>query len=195
MNQFELAVTVRTQISLLNCTLFLGGKLVEYFTQSDPNKDAIMDRLQQALSKNDKEFKELFGVKKEIFHQMHTVITVACQQRHSKGGRPPKLSTADQLLMTLQYWREYRTMAHLAFDFSMAKSTVCDTITMVENVLISDGSFHLPGKKALLSPENAGRTFAVDATESPVERPKKNKKSGTPVRKSGIQSRRKSLPT
>jgi len=67
-------------------------------------------------------------------------------------------------------------MAHLAFEFGVAKSTVSDTIVMVENTLIQNGTFHLPGKKALLAKENAGRTLAVDVTESPIERPKKTKK-------------------
>ena len=79
------------------------------------------------------------------------------------------------------------TLKHLVYEFSVAKSTVSDTITRVENVLVQDGSFRLPGKKALLSPENAGRTFAVDVTESPIERPKKNKKPGTPGRKNNIR--------
>ena len=29
-------------------------------------------------------------------------------------GRPPKLSRADQLLITLMYWRDYRTQLDLA---------------------------------------------------------------------------------
>ena len=145
-----------------------------------------MERWHRAFSKNDKEFKELFGVKKEIFHQMLAVVAVAREERLRQGGRKPKLSAGDQLFLTLQYWREYRTMAHLAFDFGVAKSTVSDTIMMVENVLIQDKSFHLPGKKALLSEENASRKVAVDVTESPVERPKKNKKTGIQARKSDI---------
>jgi hypothetical protein len=145
-----------------------------------------MERWHGGFVKNDTEFKELFGVKKETFHQMLAVLSVAYQERHQKGGRRPKLSVGDQLFLTLQYWREYRTMAHLAFDFGVAKSTVSDTIILVENVLIQDKTFHLPGKKALLSQENAGRKFVVDVTESPIERPKKNKKNGIPVRKSGM---------
>ena len=132
-----------------------------------------MERWHRAFRKNDKEFKELFGVKKEIFHQMLVVVAVAREERLRRGGRKPKLSAGDQLFLTLQYWREYRTMAHLAFDFGVAKSTISDTIVAVENALVQDKSFHLPGKKALLSKENAGRKVAVDITESPIERPKK----------------------
>ena len=135
-----------------------------------------MERWHQAFRKSDKEFKELFGVKKEVFHEMLAVVTVAREERLRRGGRKPKLSAGDQLFLTLQYWREYRTMAHLAFDFGVAKSTVSDTIVAVENALIQDKSFHLPGKKALLSKENVGRTMAVDVTESPIERPKKKQK-------------------
>ena len=65
---------------------------------------------------------------------MLAVVTVAREKRLRKGGRKPKLSAGDQLFLTLQYWREYRTMAHLAFDFGLAKSTVCDTIVAVEKL-------------------------------------------------------------
>jgi len=67
-------------------------------------------------------------------------------------------------------------MKHLAYDFGSSKSTVSDTITQVENVLIKSGVFRLPGKKALLSQENEGKTFVVDVTESPIMRPKKAEK-------------------
>jgi hypothetical protein len=150
-------------------------------------KEQIMERWHRAFGKNDAEFKQLFGVKKEIFREMLAVVAVARQERLRTGGRRPKLSAGDQLFLTLQYWREYRTMEHLAYDFEVAKSTVSDTIIMVENVLVQDGTFRLPGKKALLSPENADRKLAVDVTESPIERPKKNKKTGTLGRKNDIR--------
>jgi hypothetical protein len=135
-----------------------------------------MHRWQRALSQNDPAFKELFGVKKEVFLQMHDILTAAYHERHRNGGRHAKLSVGDQLLLTIQYWREYRSMKHLGYDFGIAKSTVSDTITLVEDVLARDGTFRLPGKKALVSKENAGRTFVVDVTESPIERPKKAEK-------------------
>ena len=146
-----------------------------------------MERWHRALTQKDPAFKELFGVKKDTFRRMLTLLTAARHERHRKGGRRPKLSPGDQLLLALQYWREYRTMAHLAFDFGIAKSTVSDTIVWVENVLIQNDSFHLPGKKALLAKENTGRTLAVDVTESPIERPKKNKKTGIRASRSGTR--------
>jgi predicted DNA-binding protein YlxM (UPF0122 family) len=146
-----------------------------------------MERWHRAFTQNDAKFKELFGVKKETFQDMLTVVTAARQERQRKGGRRPKLSPGDQLLLTLQYWREYRTMEHIAYDFGVAKSTVSDTIISVENALVKEKTFHLPGKKALLSAENADRTLAVDVTESPIERPKKNKKNGIRAKKRSIR--------
>jgi len=57
---------------------------------------------------------------------MHDILTAAALERRKKGGRRPALSPGDQLFLTLQYWREYRTMKHLAFDFGISKSTVSD---------------------------------------------------------------------
>jgi hypothetical protein len=132
-----------------------------------------MERWHRAFTLKDGDFKELFGVKKEIFTEMLTILEVARESRRRKGGRRPTLSVGDQLFLTLQYWREYRTLKHLAYDFGIAISTVSDTIKLVEDVLIQDGTFRLQGKKALVSSENAGRTFVVDVTESRIERPKK----------------------
>jgi len=146
-------------------------------------KDVIVERWHRAFTKNDADFKELFGVKKEIFQEMLAILTSAYYERRRRGGRRPSLTVGDQLFLTLQYWREYRTMAHLGFDFGIAKSTVSDTITKVENILIRSGAFHIPGKKALLATENTGRKLVVDVTESPIERPKKNKKTGIRERK------------
>ena len=94
----------------------------------------MMERWHRAFLKNDVEFKELFGIKKEIFLEMFPILTAAYHEWHRTGGRRPKLSVGDQLFLTLQYWREYRTMAHLGFDFDIAKSTVSDTIMLVENI-------------------------------------------------------------
>jgi hypothetical protein len=45
----------------------------------------------------------------------------------------------------------------------------------VENILIKDGTFSLPGRKALLKSDMEYEVVLIDATESPVEHPKKVK--------------------
>jgi hypothetical protein len=39
------------------------------------------------------------------------------------------LSVEDQLLLTLQYWHEYRTQFHIDFDFEVSEAAVCHIIT------------------------------------------------------------------
>ena len=128
------------------------------------------------------EFKRLTGVRQKTFEKMLEVIT----KELPNFGRPPTLSRADQLLMTLMYWREYRTQFHIAGTYGVSEATVCRTIKQVEDALMVSGKFTLPGKKALNSSDTLIEVILVDAGEQPIERPKKNKKSTTAVRKSDI---------
>ena len=71
-------------------------------------------------------------------------------------------------------------MAHMAFDYEVSESTVSRTIKEIESVLLQSGKFSLPSKKALY--ENNGidlQYILIDATECPVERPKKSRESAT----------------
>ena len=101
-------------------------------------------------------------------------------------GRPPTLSRADQLLMTLMYWREYRTQFHIAGTYGVSESTVCRTINQVEDALMLSGEFTLPGKKALSTSDTLIEVILVDVGEQPIERPKKSKKNTTAAKRSDI---------
>ena len=79
----------------------------------------------------DTDFKRLTGVQRETFDQMLKVIEKSLRA----FGRPTKLSRADQLLLTLMYWREYRTEFHIAQSYGISEATVCRTIRKVENAL------------------------------------------------------------
>jgi len=142
-------------------------------------------RVQKALAVRNQLFKRLFGVTKKPFYRMLEVLQRAFEEPHKSGGQPPtKLQVEDRLLLTLQYYRESRTMEHLGYEYDVVVSAVHSTIEWVENVLIRDGTFSLPGKKTLIAPENTPRTVVVDVTESPIERPKKNRKNTIPARRS-----------
>lgn len=120
------------------------------------------------------EFKRLCGVRPETFNQMVAVMQQAKQQL--KPGRPSKLGIEDQVLMTLEYLREYRTYFHIATSWGVYESTAYRIIRTVEDTLIASGKFRLPGKKKLLEPNHEIEIVVVDVTESPIERPKKTKK-------------------
>lgn len=132
------------------------------------------------------EFKRLCGVQPETFAQMVGVLHQAEQQK--QPGRPSKLSVENQLLLTLEYWREYRTYFHIAQSWDIYESTAYRIIRRVENTLIKSAAFRLPGKKKLLEPEHEIEVVVVDVTESPIERPKKNRDSSTVAKRNDTPS-------
>ena len=99
---------------------------------------------------------------------MLAVLKTAYQRKHAKGGRSPKLSLEDLLIMaTLQYMREYRTYEQIAADFGIHESNLIRRSQWVEETLIQNG-FTI--SKTHLSTED---TVIVDATEVKISRPKK----------------------
>ena len=125
-------------------------------------------------------FKRLTGVKKQTFEKMLNLLETQLRD----FGRPPKMSRADQLLMTLMYWREYRTQFHIAETYGVSEATVSRTIRKVEETLLKSGEFRLPGKKALQDSEQIIEVILVDVAEQPVERPKKSKNAHTAAKRS-----------
>ncbi len=105
------------------------------------------------------------------------VCTVkACQKRKKKPGRQPKLIVEDEILMTLQYLREYRTYYHIGQDWKMSESNVCRIVHKIENILIKSGQFRLPGKKELWQSSSQEELVVMDVMESKIKRPKKRQK-------------------
>jgi hypothetical protein len=137
-------------------------------------------------------FRRLTGVKKKTFNEMSIILKEAEEIKMKEGGRPHKLTIEDRLLMTLEYLREYRTYFHIATNYNLSESNAFRAIKWIENTLIKSGKFSLPGRKALLESDVEYELILIDATESPIERPKKNKRNTTRARKNDIRSKPKS---
>jgi len=105
-------------------------------------------------------FHRMYGMKGKMFEK-------AVEMR--KSGRKPKLCMEDKLLATLEYLREYRTMAHIAASYGIAESNIHATIRWVKNTLVKDGTFSLPGKKALAKDADGYEVVLADITETPIE--------------------------
>lgn len=151
-----------------------------------------MDYYAKAEQLNDKDFKQIVGVEKTTFEAMVKILNAAYESKPKnwRGGRKKKLTTENQLFLTLKYLRQYVTQKELAFEFEVGEATVCDTIKRVENILIRDGSFSLPGKKVLLEDDSI-EVVLVDVTECPIERPQKNKENGIQARRNDTQLKHK----
>jgi hypothetical protein len=149
-----------------------------------------MNQYEKAKKLTDEDFKQIIGVNKETFESMLNILREAYAEKHKRGGRPSKQSIEDQLFMSVKYWRQYVTQKELAFEFEAGEATVHDTIVWVEDTLVKNGQFSLPGKKALHEDAEI-EVILVDVTESPIERPKKNNAIGIPAKRNATRSKRK----
>jgi transposase len=89
--------------------------------------------------------------------------------------------------MTLEYIREYRTYFHISQSYGVSESTAYKTVRWIEDTLIKHPDFALPGRKSLLKSDVEYEVVLIDATETPIERPKKSKSTF-------IRGRRKDTP-
>jgi hypothetical protein len=144
---------------------------------------------QQIKDKEATVFKRLTGVHKKTFRLMVREVNNHDLKKVKKKGnsrsRPFKLSVEDQILLTLMYYREYRTQFHIGGTYQISESAVSRTIQRIESILSKADAFKLPGKAKLSGTRQEYEVILIDATEMSVERPKKSSISTTRARKKG----------
>lgn len=118
------------------------------------------------------EFKRLCGVSRETFKQMVEVLRPHLERQGKRGGQN-KLSVEDQLLVALEYWREYRSQFHIATSWGLQETTVGHLIRKVEDLLVKCGKFRLPSQRQLYQPGWEGKVLVVDVGEMEINAPKK----------------------
>jgi hypothetical protein len=132
-------------------------------------------------------FRRLTGIKRETFDLMLEILRGAENVLKMQGGKPNKVSLENRLLMTLEYLREYRTYFHISRSYGLSESACYRNIRWIEDTLIKSKQFSLPGRKALLKSDIKYEVVLIDATQTPVERPKKNKNIFIPVKRNAIR--------
>ena len=130
----------------------------------------------QVKDLSEEQFRRLTGVKKATLKRMLAILREADEKKKAKGGRKSKLSVEDRLLMALEYIREYRTYFHIATNYGISESVAYKIIRWIEDTLIKHPDFALPGRKGLLKGDMEYEVVLVDASETPIERPKKKSK-------------------
>ena len=140
-----------------------------------------MSTQMESLDKlNDAQFKQVTGVKRPTFKRMCEVLQADYNYVHQRRGRKSVLSIEDKVLITLKYLREYPSMLSLSVDFGVSEGTIRTVINHTEDVLVRCKDFKIPSRKKLLEPADDEISFLiVDATDTKIQRPKKNKKSTT----------------
>lgn len=102
-------------------------------------------------------------------------------------GRNHTLSIEDQVLLCMIYMRSYTTYLFLGSMFQISETTAWRVHREIEVILIRSGWFSLP-KKALL--QQTLDSVLIDATESPIERPKPKDTGRKNGRRKSIQRRK-----
>ena len=146
------------------------------------------EKIKQQTNPN---FKRLTGVKRNTFKLMVREVKKhddkIINRKGSNRSRPFKLCIEDQVLMMLMYYREYRTQFHIGVTYGLHESNVGKNIKRIETILKKCKKFELPGKNKLSGTNHQYEVIIVDATESPIERPKKNNIGITRGKRKSIQ--------
>lgn len=135
-----------------------------------------MGKYEKLKALSGQHFRRLTGVKRETFEKMISILIEARNQRYRRAGRKGGLCIEDKLLMALEYLREYRTYFHLGKSYGLSESACYRACRWVEDTLVKSREFVLPGRKALLKNDMEYKVILIDASESPIERPKKKGK-------------------
>ena len=153
-------------------------------------------KFEQITGLNRTSYRRRTGIYPETFHEMHEVLQ-AWESRKKKPGRPPALSVAEQLILTLEFWREYRTCFYQGQDWGVHETAAECAVERVESALLASRRFSLPGKRSLITEEAVQNAVLVDVSEVPCERPKKADRPHTgavlPKTATGLVQRQKKL--
>ncbi|WP_425288997.1 helix-turn-helix domain-containing protein [Spiroplasma endosymbiont of Clivina fossor] len=119
---------------------------------------------------------------------MLEILKIEELKKRFRRGRTNKLSLENRILMTLEYWREYRTYFHIAKSYDISESSCYRNIKWIEDTLIKHPNFQqLTGQKSLLKDYFKDKTVIIDVTESQIQRPKKDKNSTTQEKRKNTQ--------
>lgn len=146
-----------------------------------------MSKYDKIKNLDEEKFKRLTGVKRETFSKMLEILNKQYKQDRKNGGRHRSITIEDTLLMTLEYLREYRTYYHIAVNYGITESWAYRIIVWTENTLIKSNEFSLPKRKELMESDNEIEVILVDATETPIERPKRKQRKYYSGKKNDIQ--------
>jgi len=132
---------------------------------------------QSYLNLKPHEFKRRFGVKIPTLKAMVNALdNFRLENPKDRRGRRTILTLEEQVLVALEYWREYRTYFHIGTSWGVSESTIYRIVTNIESALMKTGKFRISGKKALLKNSDYPEVVVMDVTKTAIERPKKKQK-------------------
>ena len=127
----------------------------------------------------DSKFKRKCGVSRVLFETLVAILRIEMKKKHINGGRLPKLSCEDMLLMLLTYYRDYPTFFLLGSMFGLDESNAYKNVRWAEQILFmyiygdKDNKVNF-GELINISTFDAkkGNVQIVDVTECTIQRSK-----------------------
>jgi len=123
-----------------------------------------------------RQFCYLTGVSPDIFRQMCGKLRPGWErlrQRKNRSGRPYGAGDLeDHLLVMLVLYRCHITQDFLALLYDVDKATICRTLRRAEKL----AHRVLAVKRRIAVSEEEAQSLLIDATEQPVQRPKRGQK-------------------
>jgi hypothetical protein len=137
---------------------------------------------------NEKDFKLITGARREAFNKALKTLKVKYSQEHKQGGQPG-MPVELRLTLALEYWREYRSLRHMANGHQISKTQINRAILWVEDILSESEEFKLKGLKERFKPgeEPEIQVIVADVEEQPIKRPKYGQKSSYSGKKNVTQ--------
>ena len=120
---------------------------------------------------NNRKFKRAVGIPRVLFEIFVGILTFSLNEKHKKGGRKPKLSVENILLMYLKFYRDYNTFFSLANMFGIDEANVYRWIKWSEKVLAT-GFSGMINELITMSKIDVSHEHLVDVTECGIQRPK-----------------------
>lgn len=122
-------------------------------------------------------FLRLFGITPPQFEKIIKKLEPLWEKKilgsYKRPGRDFKLSVEEMVLLTLLYYRSYVSQLFVGFLFGIDDSRVCRLIRRIEPLLAQVVAI---SKREKLTQEEI-ESLLLDATEQPIERPKKGQKA------------------
>jgi len=133
-----------------------------------------MSKFENVKQKKPQDFLRDVGISLEIFLSLVEKIDDFIKEQKEKNpmtnrGLKPNISIEDKLLLTIYYLRHYMTFEKLGEQFCISESYANKIFHKITNILIK--VLKLKSRNELLN-RDLGDVL-IDATEQPIERPKK----------------------
>lgn len=120
---------------------------------------------------NDRKFKRTVGIPRVLFETFAETISFSLKKKHKKGGRKPKLSVENILVMYLKYYRDYNTFFSLGNIFGINEANAYRWIKWCEEI-ISIAFISMINEITNKTKINSMHEHLVDVTECSVQRSK-----------------------